>query len=282
MKYTGKNDEYFEVSTLNSLDYHLFSNKVQLGRLSLIWFQEDGNVLLVDGQERTYNKNEIICLTEFYAIEIVKLSTAKMIRFNKFFYCVVNYDSAVGCRGVLFYGTMSLPVLSPNNEEVDILSSVWRMLELEMKSQDSLQLEMLQMMLKRILILCTRLYKEQEYDLEDKENHDLIRDFLYQVELNFRTKKTVSEYAELLNRSPKTLSNVFKLANRSSPLQIIHNRIALEAKRLLINKSKTISEIGYDLGFSDIQTFSRFFKKNTKVSPSDYQDNVSKISNVLT
>ena len=78
----------------------------------------------------------------------------------------------------------------------------------------------------------------------------------------------------MLNKSPKTLSNLFaKLSNRS-PLQIIQDRKMLEARRMLRYTDKTIKEIAYDLGFEDIQTFSRLFKKQESISPINFRNNL--------
>lgn len=71
-------------------------------------------------------------------------------------------------------------------------------------------------------------------------------------------------------RSPKTLSNNFAKLNRS-PLQIIHERVVLEAQRLLIYADKTAKEIAYEVGFDDASHLSRLFKKHTSQSPSDYK-----------
>ena len=57
-----------------------------------------------------------------------------------------------------------------------------------------------------------------------------------------------------------------------TPLQFIQNRIMLEARRLLTYSEKAVSEIGYELGFSDIQVFSRFFKKNEGCSPQKFRE----------
>ena len=37
---------------------------------------------------------------------------------------------------------------------------------------------------------------------------------------------------------------------------------------------KAIKEIAYDLGFEDIQTFSRFFKKQESISPINFRNNL--------
>ena len=146
------------------------------------------------------------------------------------------------------------------------------MIGIEQKSSDNLQLEMLQMMLKRLLILCTRIYKKHEnYSAVDNSQSDIIRDFNFLVEQNFKTKHTVTEYAALLNKSPKTLSNLFGKLSDKSPLQYIQDRIILEAKRVLGYTDLPVSEIGDDLGFKDIQSFSRFFKKHVGTSPTSFR-----------
>ncbi len=272
MIYKGGTDEYFEVVTLNSENKNLISESMD-GQLSLLWFEDDNNKLIIDTIEYSFGKNELISLTSFQKVEALKLTSAKFIRFNSPFYCILDHDSEVGCKGILFYGSRNLPVIKPSEEDLEILSTVWKMLVIEMKSKDNLQLEMLQMMLKRILILCTRIYRSQEnYEAIDNGKVDIIREFNFLVETHFKEKHSVSEYAEILNKSPKTLSNLFGKLSDRTPLQLIQNRILLEVKRLLRYTDMPVSEVGYEVGFNDVQSFSRFFKKKEGVSPSDFRN----------
>jgi len=271
MKYIGSNGECFEVIdiTLENCDILKSSN---INELSLLWFTTDGNQLMIDSETYTFNTNEIICITEFHNLELDTINGLKLLKFNKPFYCILDHDSEVGCKGILYYGSASLPIIEIPTNDIEILETVWKVLYMELESRDSLQLEMLQMMLKRILILCTRIYKNQiNYQSLDKTNIDIIREFNFLVEKHFREMHSVADYAGLLNKAPKTLSNLFKKLGNKPPLQFIQSRLLLEAHRLLNYSDKTISEIGYKLGFSDIQSFSRFFKNQEGVSPNDYR-----------
>lgn len=270
MKFQGTTGEYFEVVEQHP-GAHKHNDPVE-GQLSMLWFLEDNNKLQIDSQEYEFHKNEILFLNPFNKVEVIESQAHRYLRFNSPFYCIVEHDSEVGCKGILFFGSNNVPVMKPNSEDLEILQTVWKMLVIEMQSNDNLQQEMLHMMLKRILILCTRIYKTQEnYDLIKTNQVDIVRDFNFLVEQHFKIKHSVKEYAELLNKSPKTLSNLFGKLSEKSPLQIIQNRIMLEVRRLLRYSDKPISEIGYEVGFQDIQSFSRFFKKQEGLSPSDFR-----------
>lgn len=272
MKYTGSTNEYFEVVNISKENCSILK-EASNDQLSLLWFNTDANKLIVDAVDYTFNSNQIICITEFHKIKTVQIRGLQLLRFNRPFYCISNHDSEVGCKGILFFGSSNLPIINLEANDAEILGTVWKMLCIEMNSRDNLQLEMLQMMLKRILILCTRVYKTQEnFDQLDVSNDTIVRAFNFLVEQHFREKHTVSEYAELLNKSPKTLANLFKKINQKTPLELIKNRRMLEARRLLSYTNEPISEIGYQIGFNDIQSFSRFFKKNEGSSPSEFRE----------
>lgn len=271
MKYVGNNGEYFEIIDLDSENGQILSKPMD-GQLSITQFEEDGNIINIDSIDYIFNKNEIISLTAFHRVEVKKISKAKSLVFNTPFYCILDHDSEVGCKGILFFGAAHLPIIKPESVDQEILDTVWKMINIEMKSSDNLQLEMLQMMLKRMLILCTRIYKSQEnFQQVDTKQVDIVRDFNFLVEMHFREKHAVADYAALLNKSPKTISNLFGKLSEKTPQQMIQNRIMLEVRRLLKYTDKPVSEIGYEVGYQDIQSFSRFFKKHQGISPSDFR-----------
>jgi len=271
MKFTGETGALLDVSDINTSHAKVLE-QCNPSELTLLWFLSDGNKLKLDNIDHTFNKHDVVCITDFHKVEIVEFHEAKMLRWNKQFYCLLNHDSEVGCKGVLFYGAAHLPVIHLDDQGIKALDLVWKVLVFEMGSPDNLQEEMLQMLLKRILILCTRMYTAQS-DLKklDNTNIDIIREYHYLVEHHFREKHTVKEYADLLQKAPKTLSNLFKKLGSKTPLQFIKDRRMLEARRLLKYTDKTVSEIGYEIGFADVQSFSRFFKNEEAISPLEFR-----------
>jgi AraC-like DNA-binding protein len=75
----------------------------------------------------------------------------------------------------------------------------------------------------------------------------------------------------MMHRSPKTLAHIFAQAGNRTPLQLIHYRIMLEARQLLRHSDKPVKEIAYELGYEDIQSFSRFFRSKEGVAPVSFR-----------
>ena len=192
--------------------------------------------------------------------------------FNSNFYCIFGHDNEVSCNGFLFNGTSNVMQLKLSESQVASLRDITDSLTSEYAIKDNLQEEMLRILLKRFIILCTRIAREKfSVSPEREKAFDMVRQFYVLVDNHFKEKKMVQDYANMLHRSPKTLSNLFTTCGLPSPLRIIHERIEAEAKRLLLYSQKSAKEITEILGFEDQATFSRFFKKMTGESVSEYR-----------
>jgi AraC-like DNA-binding protein len=230
----------------------------------------------IDGLDLELLPNQIITVTYLQHVSYSKAQLSITgILFNREFYCISDHDSEVSCNGILFFGTQDIPVITIGKEQLNKFNLLHDMFIEEFSTPDNIQGDMLQMLLKRLIIMSTRLAKEQLIvKTLGNDQIDTIRRFNFLVDMHYKTKRKVSEYAELLHKSPKTLSNLFSIYNQKSPQQIILDRIALEAKRLINFTDKQNQEIAYELGFNDPAHFSRFFKKMTQMTPSEYRENL--------
>ena len=231
----------------------------------------------VDNLPLQLQPGTMLVLTPDNYLKIFKASDSLVYQFNRDFYCIKDHDREVSCVGLLFYGNDSAPVIDLPEKEISKLDLLHQVFLDELDTIDTIQAEMLRMLTARLIITATRLIKLQgNIEITDKQS-DLLRNFNVLVETHFRTEHSVGFYAEKLFKSPKTLSNTFSKYNKS-PLQIIHDRIILEAKRLLIYSDKTNKEIAYELGFDDASHLSRMFKKHTNLSPTLFKKNSNLIS----
>lgn len=83
--------------------------------------------------------------------------------------------------------------------------------------------------------------------------------------------KTAGDFAEHLSLHPNYLNRQVKLSKGRTVSEIIAARIGQEAKILLKLTNWNIAQIAYSLGFEEPSNFNSFFKKQNKISPTDYR-----------
>jgi len=279
MQFNGPDNEFLQLTRMRDFNHQFLKQKAD-SALTALWFTGYHNQVVIDDIEYTFQQNEVIFLTPFHKLEPFISQDVEFLRFNREFYCILDHDQETGCRGLLFFGAAMLPRIQIPPAELERFELFWKTFLYEMETPDHLQMEMLQMMLKRFLILCTRMFRQQN-KINDLRNDsvDLIREFNFLVEMHFRNLHAVKDYADLLHKAPKTLSNLFATIGGKSPLQYINDRIVLEARRMLYYSAKSITEIAIELGYDDVQAFSRFFRKQVGASPSEFRQS-SKSGNI--
>lgn len=243
------------------------------GFYKFIWMRHGSLDIEIDHVVMHLKENEIISLSPLHHVDMLRAEGDYLsLLFNSNFYCIYGHDNEVSCNGFLFHGSSNVMRLKLTLTESRLLEHIIETLREECTVRDNLQEEMLRILLKRFIIVCTRMARLRlEVDQERENGFDIIRQFYVLVDNHFKEKKQVQDYAEMLYRSPKTLSNLFSLYGLNSPLRIIHERVDAEARRLLLYTSKSAKEISEILGFEDLATFSRFFKKMNQKSISDFR-----------
>ncbi|WP_299621016.1 AraC family transcriptional regulator [uncultured Tenacibaculum sp.] len=251
-----------------------FENRLGLGSFyKIIWAKDQDIKIGIDGYSMLLKKNNVLFCTPFNIIQLEPyIQGAISLVFEREFYCIRDHDHEVSCNGFLFLGSSVPATVSLSEKEIKSFESLFMILEEEFETKDHIQGEMLRVLLKRLLIKSVRLLKKTIIEPDMTQSKiDVIRQYNLLVEAHFKEKHKVSEYALLLNKTPKTLSNLFAKYNDKKPLQIINERLILEAKRLLQFSEKSSKEIAFILGFSEASHFSKFFKNHVGVSPTNYK-----------
>lgn len=95
--------------------------------------------------------------------------------------------------------------------------------------------------------------------------------FVALLESGYREHWPISRYASRLGLSANHLNSLCRRFSGQSALQIINERLYLEARRCLVYTEMTVNQISDSLGFSEPAYFSRFFKRACGVSPKTFR-----------
>lgn len=171
-------------------------------------------------------------------------------------------------------------VWHPSTPDFNGILNLVTFMEQEVKSIPSHQEAMLAAYIQAMLIKCKALIiASGDYQHHNESAQELIQRFNHLLEKHFLKFHKVNEYADLLGLTPNHLSDSLKKISGKTAGELIHQRIVLEAKRLLLHSAAATKEIAYQLGFHDPSYFSRFFKANTGSSPESFRKEVRKAYN---
>jgi AraC-like DNA-binding protein len=100
---------------------------------------------------------------------------------------------------------------------------------------------------------------------------EMLARFRLEVDRRFANTRQVEEYARELGCSVRTLTRASLAATGRTAKQLVDDRVALEAKRLLAESDLPVAEIGTRLGFREPTNFGRFFTRTVGASPGQFR-----------
>ena len=195
-----------------------------------------------------------------------------VLRFTDGFFARTADDARYLAGFPLFAFRNGVPRVSLRGKDA-ALAALVELLEREIESPGLADHHLaLRNLMHNFLILCGR---EADGPSEAKPVpgaiQDIAREFMDLVERGYRGEKKVSAYARRLAITDKRLQSATSQAFGKLPKEFIDERIALEAKRLLLFGRSTVKEITFDLGFDEVTNFIKWFRKHARATPADFR-----------
>lgn len=106
----------------------------------------------------------------------------------------------------------------------------------------------------------------------------LVKQVQEHIENNFDQPLQVTDLAAIVNVTPRTLNRRFQNSINMRPIEYIQAVRIEQAKRLLESQSVTIKSLAYQVGYSDLSSFTRLFKRATELTPKEYRDKFSRLA----
>jgi len=124
---------------------------------------------------------------------------------------------------------------------------------------------------------CMRFY-DRQFITRNHANKDILVKFENLLTEYFQSDKcqtlgtpTVTWCAKQLNLSPNYFGDLIKKETGNTAMDYIQSKVIDEAKVMIFDGEKTLSEIAFFLGFKYHQHFTRLFKQRTGMTPNAYR-----------
>lgn len=134
-----------------------------------------------------------------------------------------------------------------------------------------------QIALHYLSILLLKLVSAHSENLQlNKDEEDIIFNrFVAEVEKNFATNRTTKLYEDATEANYKKLNSIIKKRTGKTVLQVLHDRLLLEIKRMLAHGSLSYKEIAHQLNFDSTASFNTFVKREAGVTPNELKQKLA-------
>ncbi|MEN8956721.1 MAG: helix-turn-helix transcriptional regulator [Flavobacteriales bacterium] len=178
--------------------------------------------------------------------------------------------------GFFSYSANEALHLSPKEEKQ--IESIVESIEIEYQNnQDEFSKEIIISQLSTLLKYANRFYERQFLNRKELSN-DLLAQFNHELSQYFESGQlqengipSIEHIADTMSVSQRYLSDTLKKETGKTTTEHIQLYLIDEAKNILLQPNKSISEVAYELGFEYPPYFSRLFKKTEGISPSQYR-----------
>lgn len=165
------------------------------------------------------------------------------------------------------------PLLLDNENDIVFLESLFKRSIAEINHSGDYTSEMIRSALDLILTSCAARYPVNETYLNKGKGQILVKRFFHLLEENLLENLSLNDYANLIGVTPNHLTQTVKLLTGKTSSQLIRAKQLLEIKRLLVHTNLNVSEIANQLHFDDQSYFTKFFKRETGLTPLQYRAN---------
>lgn len=245
------------------------------GFYHIIWFQHGSPTHLVDFSPIKIKPNTLLFLNKdtVHRFDDKSKFGGKAILFTDSFFCKTETDTKFLRNSILFNDLFSVSQIQVKKQAKSFAAILQQMTDELKNTIDNSQADILQNLLHNFLLHAERERRKQGFT-EIKKSADLDYVMLLKelIETGYKIQKQVNYYAKEIIITEKRLNQATTKILGKSPKELIDDRIMLEAKRILAHTTESVKEIGYELGFEEPTNFIKYFKKHSKLTPTEFRE----------
>ncbi|MBM1108216.1 AraC family transcriptional regulator [Aurantibacter crassamenti] len=249
----------------------------QLKFYNLIFFTQGSGRHFIDFNWYPVQKNSLVYLTkdQINAFEFSEELKGFCIIFTEAYF--VNSFSNLSDDFVfrIFNPELFSPILQiPNNSD---FTTYFNLLLKENDTPDTFNHDKtIQSLLTILISKAENLKQKLTFHISDSSKAVVYQKFISLIEQHLTQSRSANFYAKELAITYKHLNTICRELVSKTAKNVIDDFVILQAKRNLINSTTNSTELAYKLGFDDPTNFTKYFKKNTGLTPKTFIKSLSK------
>ncbi|MCC8145227.1 MAG: helix-turn-helix transcriptional regulator, partial [Bacteroidales bacterium] len=264
---TLKKEPFIELFRIEDIDNSIFRNYQRYDFYQLLWFTQVKNPksYFIDFREYEINENDLILL---YPGQIDRLDPKGLKGYLFAIESNVLFEINQHLSSDYLNGYYSNVFLSPDKETQETLNDIIQLFLREYQAKNRLPL--LQIYIESFLFHLVSLFNN--LDEYKDHSHSAVAHLMKLIDKYYIDQREINFYADQMGLSPKQINLISKKGTGKTIKEHLKERLILEIKKEIRIGEKSLKEIAFNLQFSDTAYFTRFFKANAGLTPSEFKD----------
>jgi AraC family transcriptional activator of pobA len=246
--------------------------------LHVVFFTTGAGSHTIDFENFTVRPNQIYFMIpgQVHSWQFEGFTDGYIINFSDSFFQPFLLNAAYCENFPFFSGNINDAVIDLPEDLHPKIKSLFEEIIKEWENAPVQATDLLRVLMLQVFIMVNRFSAAGNNKGPASYNQTLLKNFQKLIEVHYKKLKLPKDYAGMLYITPNHLNAVCKDLLNLQAGELIRNRTILEAKRLLTNPKLTITEIAFELNFSDNSYFTKFFKKTEAVTPEEFRTSILK------
>ncbi len=245
-----------------------------------IYLMEDTSgkhVIDFEEYECTKMQVSVVFPRQVHQLNITKESRGRIVMFTEEIFCseMLRKELRAYCIDL----KMRLNNLHLTIEQFREISVLFEMINKLFAEPNIMQKEQIRHLIKVVILKLMDISKNNDLNKKETSESNIFLEFTNLVDDNYREIRMVSEYSEKMGITTKKLNTLSKKYNGQTALQVIHERIYMETRRMLAFSDYTHKEIAYELNFDSPSAFNKFVHNKSGLTPTELQLKLAQIYN---
>jgi AraC family transcriptional regulator, transcriptional activator of pobA len=243
-------------------------------RFTIVWVKSGSLSVLEHGQKRTITGSSLLCLFPGHQLNLLSGHEvdAFLVSVSEDFLLIAGGQDTYPFSMHYAHHHVACPVIKTGGEMQESIANVMNLVIRNVDTRFNYAAEVFKGFLQILSVYFLRGVDITSYrEAMAGGDEELFSEFIKLLNVDYVTKKSVNEYAIALGVSPGYLTDAIKRVSGFTASFHIHRRVIRAAKQAAAGSRASMKEVAYQVGFTDIAHFSKFFRTQTGINFTDYK-----------